>query len=141
MAIDAGNCFLSINAQDVSAKVMSITGLTQQREEVDITVMGASIREMQATLEQIQDFTVTFRVDAWNDTLYTTLATMWANPATAYAVAFRPTTAAISATNPEFQFNARLPQNNLFDQAQPGQVFKRTVNLRRVTAVTVDITP
>lgn len=137
MAIDGGNARVSLNAVDVSAKVASIGGLDQTREEVDITAMGDLIRKMQATLEQSAEVQITFHTDAWNDTLYTTLSTMWSNPGTAYAIAIRPTNAAIAATNPEFQFSARLIRAPLIDTVTPGQTFKRSITLRRTTAITV----
>lgn len=141
MAIDAGNAFVSLNGVDVSALCTNIGPLDQSREEVDITAFGASIRVMQATLEQSVELALTFNVNAFNDTLHSTLATMWSTPATAYAIKIRPTTAAISVTNPEFQFDARLIKNPLFDTAVPGQTYKRTIGLRRTTAVTVDTIP
>jgi hypothetical protein len=141
VAIDGGNAFVSLNAQDVSAKVASISGLDQSREEVDVTAMGDLVRKMQATLEQAAEVQIVFHVDAWNDTLATTLATMWANPGTAYAIAVRPTNTTIAATNPEFQFQARLIRNPMMDPVQPGQTFKRSITLRRTTAITTDVTP
>lgn len=136
MAVDAGNAYLTINAVDVGAKVLSIGALDQNREEIDITAMGASIRTMQATLEASVELQIVFKVDDWSDTMQSTLATMWSNPATAYAIAIRPTNTTKAPTNPEFQFSARLIKNPLFDQAQPGQVYKRTIGLRRTTAIT-----
>ena len=141
MAVDSGNAFVSLNAVDVSAKVASIGGLDQSREEVDITAMGDVIRKMQATLEQSAEVAITFHVDAWNGQPITVLDTMWANPATAYAIAIRPTNTTIAATNPEFQFSARLIRYPRFDAVSPGQTHKLTVALRRTTAITVDITP
>lgn len=137
MAIDAGNAFVSLNGADVSPKVASLGGLPQAREEVDITAMGDLIRKMQATLEQSSEVQIVFHVDAWNDTLFTTLTTMWSNPGTAYAIIIRPTNATIGATNPDFRFSARLINAPLFDNVQPGQTYKRTITLRRTTAVTV----
>lgn len=137
MARDAGNVFLSLNGVDVSSKVRSIGGIDQSREEVDITNMGATIRTMQATIEQSIELQVVFNIDDYTGTLFTTLNTMWSNPGTAYAVIVRTDAGVIGAANPEFRFNARLIQRPLFDNAQPGQTLASTCVFRRVTAVTV----
>lgn len=141
MAIDGGNAYVSLNAIDVSSKVASLGALDQSREEVDITAMGDLVRKMQATLEEAVELPITFHVDAWNGQPITVLDTMWAAPATAFAIAIRPTNTTISATNPEFQFNARLIRYPRFDTAAPGQTFKLTAVLRRTGSITVDITP
>lgn len=141
MAKDAGNVSLTLDGTDVSAKVLTVGALDQSAEEVDITAMGASIRNLQATLEQATELSVQFSVDDWNDALFTKLAALWAARGTAFPMKIRPTPGVIADTNPEFQFDARIIRNPLFDNAQPGQTFKRTVVFRRVTAVTVDVIP
>ena len=94
-----------INAVDLSDHVSSVT-IESARPEVDVTSMGADFME---TIAGIPDATIT--VSFFNDYAAGEVdATLWplASSDTPFTVAIRPTTAAISATNPEYQMSSLL---------------------------------
>jgi len=92
---------VSINSVDLSDRVQSVS-IDYSAEMQDDTTMGAGTRTMIPGLlnytievQMVQDF-ASAEVD---DTLFSLVG------AVAFPIAIRPTSAAISATNPEFQGN------------------------------------
>jgi len=98
------DAYVSINGVDLSDHVRSVT-LNYSAAEIDVTCMGdgsinriAGLKDWSAEIEFAQDFAAS-EVDA---TLFSLVG------AASFPVAIRPTSAAVSATNPEFQGNAIL---------------------------------
>jgi hypothetical protein len=94
-----------INAVDLSDHVSAAT-IETSRPEVDVTSMGADYME---TVGGIPDVTIT--VTFFQDHAAGEVdATLWplSSTDTPFTVAIRPTSAAISATNPEYQMSALM---------------------------------
>ena len=99
------NAVVTVNAVDLSDHVQSVTVETS-RPEVDVTSMGASYVE---TLPGIADatITVTFFNDFAAGEVYATINPL-ATTDTPFTIAVKPTSSAISATNPEIQMSALI---------------------------------
>ena len=138
--IDAGTTYVLINAVNLSDHCTNAAGIEQALEEVDVTVFGNTIRTMQATLDSSPEMAFVFLQDFNTAKVHATIQPLFTGR-TEFNVALRPTNGAISATNPEFQFTARVTKYNLLDASQPGAVHKASVTLRRTSAITVDVTP
>lgn len=138
--IDAGTTYVLINAVNLSDHCTQAPGVEQSLEEQDVTVFGNTIRTMQATLDASPEMAFVFIQDFASGKVHATIQPLFTGR-TEFAVALRPTNGAISTTNPEFQFTARVTKYNLIDASQPGGVHKASVTLRRTSAVTVDTTP
>lgn len=96
---------VTINAVDLSDHFSEIT-IETERDEVDVTAFGAANKELLAGLG---DATITGT--AFQDFAAGELdATLWplSTSDTPFTVAVKPTNAAISATNPEYQMSALL---------------------------------
>lgn len=97
---------VEVNAVNLSDHVRSVT-IESSRDEVDMTAMGASYRDIAAGLADAT-VTVTFYQDFAAASVHQTLQALFNAPDTPFSLKLRPTTAAISPTNPEFQLTARL---------------------------------
>lgn len=97
---------IEVNAVNLSDHCRTLA-LESSRDEVDLTSMGASYREMAAGLADAT-ITATFYQDFAAGSVHATLQALYDAPATPFNVKIRPTTAAISPTNPEFTMSARL---------------------------------
>lgn len=94
-----------VNSVDITDHVSQVT-IETERDEVDVTAMGATNKEILAGLG---DATIT--VTVFQDFAAGEIdATMWplSTSDTPFPVAVKPTSAAISATNPEYQMSALL---------------------------------
>ncbi len=99
------NPVITVNAVDLSDHFSEVT-IETEREEVDVTAFGATHKEMLAGLG---DATITGSV--FQDFAAGEVdATLWplSTTDTPFTVAVKPTNAAISATNPEYQMSALL---------------------------------
>lgn len=108
----ADDVSLTCNAVDLSEHVMSIT-LNESSDEVDVTGMGASAKERllgiadaSIEVEFFQDFDAG-SVDA-------TLSALRGSN-TPFEVVVKPTSAAVSATNPSYTMQAVLPEFSSLD--------------------------
>lgn len=128
-----------VNAVDLSDHVSAVTVETT-RPEVDVTAMGADYME---TMPGIPDATIT--VSFFNDyaagEVYATLQPLSLTD-TPFTVAVRPTTAAISATNPEMQMSALMYSFNPLG-GDVGSANTTDVTFRNAsqTGITYDVTP
>jgi hypothetical protein len=96
---------VTINAVDLSDHISEVT-IETTRDEVDVTAFGAANKE---TLAGLGDATITMQ--AFQDFAAGEIdATLWplSTSDTPFTVAVKPTNAAISATNPEYQMSALL---------------------------------
>lgn len=97
---------VTVNSVDLSDHVSEVT-IETERDEHDVTGMGATNKEK---LLGLGDATIT--LSFWQDFAAGEVdATLWplSSTDTPFAVAVKPTNAAISATNPEFQMTCLLP--------------------------------
>ena len=98
-----------INALNISQWVQEVT-ITTNRDEVDVTAMGAVNREF---APGIGDATIT--ITAFQDYAASALdATLWplASAASTFTVVVQPTSSAVSATNPSWTMTGRLYEYN-----------------------------
>ena len=127
-----------INAVDLSPSVRSAT-LTFDAEMLDETVMGAATTRLNKPglfnwnleVEFLQDYATGAFPD---DTLFSLVG------AAAFVVAIRPTSAVISATNPEYTGNAVIATYNPL-AGLVGDLAVTTVRFMSAGALTLDITP
>lgn len=130
---------VTVNAVDLSDHVSSVT-IETSRPEVDVTSMGADYME---TIPGIPDatITVTFFNDYAAGEVYATLQPL-STTDTPFTVAIRPTTAAISATNPEMQMSSLMytfsPLSGDIGSANTTEVTFRNASQ---TGLVYDITP
>ena len=107
------DCRVEINAVVLSDHCRQVT-IEDAAEEVDISGFSANgyrefaqgLSDATVTLEMFQDFAAA--------SAHATLQALKASGGT-FTVKIRPTTAAISATNPEFQMTGRLFTYNMLD--------------------------
>lgn len=128
-----------INAVDLSDHVSAVSVETT-RPEVEVTSMGDDFQSFIAGIGTA-DITVTFFNDFAAGEVY---ATLWplSTTDTPFVVAIRPTTAAISATNPEFQMTSLMfgfsPLSGDIGSAATTEVtFKNAAQ----TGLVADVTP
>ncbi len=96
---------VEVNGVNISDHVRSVSVETE-RDEVDVTAMGAANREYVAGLG---DATIT--IEVYQDFQAASIdSTLWplSTSDTPFTVKVRPTTAAISATNPEYSMSALM---------------------------------
>lgn len=100
------NAQVVVNAVDLSDHVSAVN-IESTRPEVDVTSMGAQAME---TILGIPDasITVSFFQDHAAGEVDATLSPL-STTDTPFTVAVRPTTSAISATNPEWQMTSLMP--------------------------------
>lgn len=130
------NSYLTVNAVDLSNKVRS-SQINGTGEEQDKTAMGASAR---SKLMGLKDASIALE---FNDDLASGSvdATLWAAYAAnvAVAVAYRAVNAAISTTNPEYQFNI-LPTQWVIG-GSVGVIATKSVTYPVTDSITRDVTP
>ena len=97
------------SAVDLSAKVMSLEP-SLGHEEVDPTAMGSDTRESEPTLKTWSG-SATFVQDFAAGSVDATLSDLWANRKKC-KLTWRYSTAAKSATNPEYSIDAYLTEYN-----------------------------
>lgn len=132
------DAYVSLNSVDLSDHVKSVT-ITGEADEIDTTAMGTTgTREFLAGLKT-WSAQVEFQQDHAAGEVDATLFPLWAN-GTVFACAFRPTSGAISTSNPEFQGNAILTSYNPI-AGSVGEYSQVTVPLRGTGALTRDTTP
>jgi hypothetical protein len=103
------DCFISVDAVDLSDHCSSVT-IEGAFDEVDVTGFGAAFKEIllglgdgTITLAVFQDFDVA----SVDDTLWPLLGSN-----DGFEVIVRPTSAAVSTTNPQFTMTGVLPSYN-----------------------------
>jgi hypothetical protein len=99
------NAFVSINGVNLSDHVVSVE-ITQEAEDVDMTTMGATARQHLPGLRS-DGFTVTFLQDYAAGSVDQTLSPL-VGSTTPFAFELRPTSAAVSTTNPKYTGSALL---------------------------------
>jgi hypothetical protein len=130
---------ITVNAVDLSDHISQVT-IETTFDEVDATCFGSSYREI---LQGIGDATITlqFKQDFAAGEVD---ATLWplSQSGSAFPVAVKPTNAAISATNPEFQMTGVLLSYNPLDGAI-GDISETQVTIRNASATGLvrDTTP
>jgi hypothetical protein len=93
------NCQIVVNSVDLSDHASSVE-IEATKDDVDTTSFDGSGKEVTAGLQDTT-ITVTFQQDFAAANVDATLWPLWDNE-TEFTVAVRPTTGAISATNPEY---------------------------------------
>src|SRR5688572_17110092 len=91
------NCVVTVNALDFSDHVSSVE-VTASKDDIDTTSFDGSGRERKAGLQD-NSFTVNFQQDFAAAEVDATLYPLWSNE-TECTVSVKPTTAAVSTTNP-----------------------------------------
>jgi len=129
--------YVSVNAVNLSDHVKEIN-LTLDKEEVDSTCMGDTVRNF---LDSFHTWTcsVRFMQDFAAGEVDATLYPLYLND-TQFTLAIRPTSGAISATNPEYTATARLKTYPPLTGAV-GAGDEITVTFSPVTAMVRDVTP
>lgn len=129
-----------INGTDLSDQARAVT-ITTSRPEVDVTSFGADFQEFvggipdaSMEVEFFQNFAAA-KVDA----------TLWplVNSDTPFTLAIRPTSAAISTTNPEYQMSALLLGDYNPIAGDVGSAATTTVTFRNAgqAGIVRDVTP
>lgn len=130
--VEVNSVLLSTHANQVTIET--------EADEVDVTGMGGSFREF---IKGMRDVTVT--VEFFQDFAGGSVdATLWplSGSDTPFPVNIRPTSAAISATNPEYQMTALLFSYAPLDGGV-GDASSTTVTFRNAaqTGLVRDVTP
>lgn len=98
---------LTVGGVDLSDHVQSLQEV-RGRDEIDLTAMGATVREFGAGLADFS-LDVTFFADWAAGSVNPTLETAFNTPDSTTAVVWRPSkTDAISTSNPEYTMQAKL---------------------------------
>lgn len=130
---------ITVNAVDVSDHVQQVT-IETTRDEVDVTSFGASYKE---TLAGLGDATITLQVfpDFAAGEIDATFQPLSVSD-TPFTVAVKPTNAAISATNPEYQMSSLMfsytPIDATVGAADPTEVVFRNASQ---TGLVRDVSP
>jgi hypothetical protein len=93
------NCVIVVNSVDLSDHASSVE-IEATKDDVETTSFDGSGKEVKAGLQDTT-ITVTFQQDFAAGEVDATLWPLWDNE-TEFTVAVKPTTGAISATNPEY---------------------------------------
>lgn len=93
------NCFIEVNGVDFSDHVSSVT-INLVKDDVETTNFGGDGRERVAGLKD-DSFEVTFQQDYATGSTDATLYPLWNNE-TEFTVKVRPTSSAVSVSNPEY---------------------------------------
>lgn len=126
---------LSVNAVDLSDFVRSVT-LEVSADELDDTAMGDTYRSRIGGLKDWSvavEFNSDFAASAVDTTLFPLLGTV-------VEVKIRPTSGAISSTNPEYVGNVLISQVNPMDNAV-GDLATVSVTWPGAGTLTRDVTP
>jgi len=136
MAIYLSNgVVVTLNSVDLSDHVTSAT-INRQFTELPVTAMGDSAEKFVKGLENS-----TITLDFLNDTAASNVnATLQAAWGTTVALKLKQTSAAVSATNPEFQTTVLV--NNTQDiNGAPGDVSMQSITFTCNSVIVVDTTP
>lgn len=130
---------ITVNSVDISDHVSSVT-IETTFDEVDMTAFGSTYKEL---AQGLGDATIT--LSCFQDFAAGELdATLWplSQSGASFPVAIKPTSGAISATNPEYQMTAVLLSYNPID-GQVGEASTTDVTLRNAaqTGLVRDVTP
>lgn len=133
------NATVSINSVDLSDHISSVT-IETEFDEVDVTAFGSTYREF---LQGLGDATIT--MSAFQDFAAGEIdATLWplSQSGATFPVAIKPTNAAISATNPEYQMTGALFTYNPID-GEVGEASTTEISIRNAapTGLVRDVTP
>jgi hypothetical protein len=125
-----------INSVDLSDHVRSVE-FTVSADEQDNTAMGND--GYSSTLTGLKTGTVTLEMnqDYAASSVYATLAPLFGS---SFPVAIRPTSGAISSTNPEWQGTGSLFEFS-FISGSVGNTNTTPVNIKIQGAITTDVTP
>ncbi len=136
MAIYLSNgVVVTLNSVDLSNHVTSAT-INRQFTELPVTAMGDSAEKFVKGLENS-----TITLDFLNDTAASNVnATLQAAWGTTVTLTLKQTSAAISATNPEFQTTVLV--NNTQDiNGAPGDISMQSITFTCNSVIVVDTTP
>jgi hypothetical protein len=133
------DAMVSVNSVDLSDHVSAVS-IETSRPEVDVTSMGADYMEI---IPGIPDATVT--VSFFNDyaagEVYATLQPL-STTDTPFPIAIRPTTGAISATNPEMQMSVLMYSfSPISGDVGSANTMEATFRNASQTGITYDTTP
>ncbi len=93
------DCFISVDGVDLSDHVSSVT-VTLEKDEIETTAFTGQGRERVAGLNN-DNFELNFQQDFDAASVDATLFPLW-DGESEFVVLVRPTSAAVSATNPEY---------------------------------------
>jgi len=136
MAIYLSNgVVVTLNSVDLSAYVTSAT-INRSFDELEVTAMGDTAHKFVKGLEAS-----TITLDFLNDNLASkTLATLQAAWGTTVALTLKQTSAAISATNPEYQTTVLV--NNTTDiNGAVADISTQSITFTCNSVIVVDTTP
>lgn len=127
-------CVVTLNSVDLSDQVTSAT-INQVFDELEITSMGATSRVYAKGLE-----TSTVSLDFLNSYAASEVATtLQAAYGTTVALTLKPTSSAISATNPEYQTTVLI--NNLTPiNGAVGDLSTQSITFTCQSVIVVDVT-
>lgn len=128
-------CVVTLNSVDLSDQVTSAT-INQVFDELEITSMGATSRVYAKGLE-----TSTVSLDFLNSYAASEVATtLQAAYGTTVPLTLKPTSSAISATNPEYQTTVLI--NNLTPiNGAVGDLSTQSITFTCQSVIVVDVTP
>lgn len=130
------DAYVSINSVNLSAWCRSVE-LTVDADEQDNTAMGNGGFSSTLTGLKTGTLTLEFNQDYAASAVYATLVGLFG---TSFPVAIRPTSGAISSTNPEWQGTGQL-FTFTYIAGSVGQVNTTPVNIKISGAITADTTP
>lgn len=93
------NCFIDVNGTDFSDHASSVE-ISASKDDIDTTSFDGSGRERKAGLQD-NSFTINFQQDFAAGEVDAVLWPLWNNE-TEFTVTVRPTSAAVSSTNPSY---------------------------------------
>ena len=100
---------ITIGGTDFSDSLAALT-LDVSREQLEITAFGDSARRYVGGLQD-SSVTLSFHQDFASGSVDSTI---WGNLGGTVAIVVKPTSAAVSATNPSYSFNALVVQSTPF---------------------------
>ena len=136
MAIYLSNgVVVTLNSVDLSDHVTAVT-INRSFDELEITSMGDSAHKFAKGLEA-STITIDFLNDTATSKVNQTLQSAWG---TTVALTIKQTSAAISATNPEFQTTVLV--NNTQDvNGAVGDISNQSITFTCQSVIVVDTTP
>lgn len=132
----ANDVYVAINSVNLSDHVRSCE-LTVEADEQDNTAMGNNGFSSTLTGLKTGTLTLEFNQDYAASSVYATLVGLFG---TSFPVAVRPTSGAISSTNPEWQGTGQL-FNFSYISGSVGQTNTTPVTIKISGAITADTTP
>ena len=136
MAIYLSNgVVVTLNSVDLSDHVTAVT-INRSFDELEVTAMGDSAHKFVKGLEA-STITIDFLNDTATSKVNQTLQSAWG---TTVALTIKQTSAAISATNPEFQTTVLV--NNTQDvNGAVGDISNQSITFTCKSVIVVDTTP